>query len=93
MLVHSVYFWLKPDLTTAQRAEFQRGVESLRKIKAIKKIYVGVPARTEKRPVIESSYSVSLTVIVKDVAPGPGLTFLPRTSRRSPAGRTGSGPG
>jgi hypothetical protein len=68
MLVHSVYFWLKPDLTTTQRAEFQRGVESLRKIKAIKKLYIGVPAKTEKRPVIESSYSLSLTVIVKDVA-------------------------
>jgi hypothetical protein len=68
MLVHSVYFWLKPDLTTAQRAEFTRGVESLRKIKAVKEIYIGVPAATEKRPVIESSYSVALTVIVKDVA-------------------------
>jgi len=68
MLVHSVYFWLKSDLTTAQRAEFKRGVESLRKIKAVKEIHIGAPAATEKRPVIESSYSVALTVIVKNVA-------------------------
>jgi hypothetical protein len=68
MLIHNVYFWLKPDLTTAQRADFQRGIESLRKIKAIEKIYIGTPAATEKRPVIESSYSVALTVMVKNVA-------------------------
>jgi hypothetical protein len=68
MLVHTVYFWLKPDLTAAQRAEFRRGVESLGGIKAVEKIYVGTPAKTEKRPVIDDSYSVALTVICKDVA-------------------------
>jgi hypothetical protein len=29
MLIHSVFFWLKSELTDAQRAEFRRGVESL----------------------------------------------------------------
>ena len=29
MLVHAVYFWLKPELTDAQRADFRRGVETL----------------------------------------------------------------
>jgi hypothetical protein len=68
MLVHSVYFWLKPDLSAAQRADFQRGVESLAGIAAVEKIYVGTPAATEKRPVIDDSYSVALTVLLKDVA-------------------------
>ncbi len=68
MLVHTVYFWLKPELTAAQRADFRRGVESLAGIKAVEKIYVGTPAATEKRPIIDSSYSVALTVICKDVA-------------------------
>jgi hypothetical protein len=68
MLVHAVYFWLKPELTAAQRADFRRAVESLRKIKAIEKIYIGAPAATEKRPVIEGTYSVALTVVVKNVA-------------------------
>ena len=31
-------------------------------------MYIGKPAATEKRPVIESSYSVALTVMVKNVA-------------------------
>jgi hypothetical protein len=68
MLVHTVYFWLKPELTEAQRTDFRRGVESLAAIKAVEKIYVGTPAATEKRPVIDDSYSVALTVVCKDVA-------------------------
>jgi hypothetical protein len=68
MLVHTVFFWLKPELTAAQRAEFRGGVESLGGIKAVRQIHVGVPAATEKRPIIDDSYSVALTVIVDDVA-------------------------
>lgn len=68
MLVHTVYFWLKPELTAAQRADFRHGVESLSGIKAVEKIYVGAPAKTVKRPIIDDSYSIALTVICKDVA-------------------------
>ncbi len=68
MLVHTVYFWLKPELTSAQRAEFRRGVESLAAIKAVEKLYVGVPAAIAKRPVVDDSYSVSLTALMRDVA-------------------------
>ncbi len=68
MLVHTVYFWLKPEITPAQREEFRRGVESLGTIKAVEKIYIGTPAKTEKRPIIDDSYSVALTVICKDIA-------------------------
>jgi hypothetical protein len=68
MLVHTVYFWLKPELTAAQRADFRRGVETLAGIKAVEKVYVGEPAKTEKRPIIDDSYSVALTVICRDVA-------------------------
>ncbi|MSU70014.1 MAG: Dabb family protein [Opitutaceae bacterium] len=68
MLVHSVFFWLKPDLTPAQRGEFQRGLESLGGIKAAEKLYIGTPAATAKRPALDSSYSVAVTVIFKDLA-------------------------
>lgn len=68
MLVHTVYFWLKPELTAQQQADFIRGVSKLGAIKAVDQIYVGRPAPTEKRPIIDSSYSVALTVICKDVA-------------------------
>jgi hypothetical protein len=68
MLVHSVFFWLKPELTAAQRAEFRQGVEALGAIKAVEKIYVGKAAATEKRPVIDHSFDVALTVLCKDIA-------------------------
>ncbi len=68
MLVHTVFFWLKPDLSPAQRAEFRRAVESLAGIKAVESVYVGTPAPTQKRPVIDDTYSVALTVLCKDVA-------------------------
>lgn len=68
MLFHNVYFWLKPELTPAQRAEFRRGVEALAGIKSATKVDVGAPAKTEKRPVIDDTYDVALIVQCRDVA-------------------------
>lgn len=68
MLVHTVYFWLKAELNDEQRAAFRRGVESLKSIQAAEAVYVGTPAATTKRPVVDDSYSVALTVVCKDVA-------------------------
>jgi hypothetical protein len=68
MLVHTVYFWLKPELTPAQRAAFRSGVETLANIKAVEKTYIGKPAATGKRPIIDDSYDIGLTVICQDIA-------------------------
>lgn len=68
MLFHCVYFWLKPGLTTEQRADFQRGVESLAKIKAVTRIAIGGPAKTEARPVVDLSFDCALIVECRDVA-------------------------
>jgi len=68
MLVHAVYFWLKPELSAEQRADFRRGVESLGEIKGVEKVYVGAPAGTERRPIIDTSYGVSLVVLCRNVA-------------------------
>jgi hypothetical protein len=68
MLIHSVYFWLKPELSDIERAAFVKGVESLRAVKAIDTVYIGQPAKMPPRPVVDSSYAYALTVIFKDVA-------------------------
>src|SRR3954467_11616960 len=68
MLYHCVYFWLKPELTSAQRAEFRRGVETLKGVKSADNVSIGVPAGTTKRPVIDDSYDVALIVECRDVA-------------------------
>lgn len=68
MLVHSVFFWLKPELTVAQRAEFRRALETLANVKSVERVYVGTPAATMKRPIIDDSYSFALTIVCRDVA-------------------------
>ncbi len=67
MLVHSVFFWLKPDLSAERAAAFREGVESLTGIKSAAAVYVGTPAETD-RPVIDRSYTIGLTVILEDMA-------------------------
>lgn len=68
MLVHSVFFWLKPGLTPAQHDEFRRGLESLTGLRAATQVYIGTPAPTAKRPPLDDSYSFALTVLFRDVA-------------------------
>lgn len=68
MLVHSVYFWLKPELSATQRDEFRRGLESLRAVGTVEQIHIGTPAATAKRPTIDDSYSFALILVFRDVA-------------------------
>lgn len=60
--VHSVYFWLRPDLSAEQRETFVRGLESLRGIDNVRHGWIGVPAATD-RPIIDRSYSYALTLV------------------------------
>jgi len=59
MFIHSVYFWLKPDLTPEQLAAFEAGMRSLGTIEPVKSIAIGKPAGTD-RSVVERSYSYAL---------------------------------
>jgi stress responsive alpha/beta barrel protein len=69
MLIHAVYFWLRPDLTPAQRSNFLSEVKKLSAIRSIEKLYVGGPASIAKREVTDRSFDVALTVVFRD---GPG---------------------
>jgi Stress responsive A/B Barrel Domain len=67
MFVHSVYFWLNPDLTDADRAQFWNGVRSLTTIETVRHGFTGAPASTD-RPIIDRSYSCALIVMFDDRA-------------------------
>lgn len=67
-LIHSVFFWLKEDLSDADQAAFRAGVESLRAVESIEKMYVGPVAPTEARGVVDNSYNLALIVHFSDVA-------------------------
>ncbi len=67
MFVHTVYFWLKPDLTAEQLKTCVAGMKSLIGIKTVRFGHLGKPAATD-RPIIERGYSYALVVAFDDVA-------------------------
>ena len=59
MLLHHVFFWLKNPASKTDRDQLISGLQTFKKIKTVRKIHIGVPAATEDRSVVVSSYSVS----------------------------------
>jgi Stress responsive A/B Barrel Domain len=66
-VVHTVYFWLKEKDNEAHQAALLAGLKELAQIDLIKTAYIGKPANTN-RPVIDSSYSFSITFIFDNPA-------------------------
>lgn len=62
-LQHFVMFWLKPQLTQTEIADFANFFEALRPIKLIKNLNYGLAASTPTRPVTDNSFTYSLTII------------------------------
>ncbi len=67
-LMHHVFFWLKNPASKEDLAKLIEGVKSLEKIETIRQLHIGVPASTEKRPVVDNSYAVSELIFFDDVA-------------------------
>ncbi|AWW29171.1 Dabb family protein [Echinicola strongylocentroti] len=64
-MIHQVYFWLKnPE---KDMKSFLKGCEDLIKIDSVKKAYIGKPAATSRREVVDHSFHVSLTVQFKNM--------------------------
>lgn len=68
MLVHTVYFYLKPELTEEQRTFFRLEVAKLGTIPEVTAFYLGTPAAVTPRPVVDLSFSFSITCVFRDVA-------------------------
>lgn len=65
MFIHSVYFWEREGLTSAERAEWEAGLRSLLRIETVRGGWIGTPAATD-RPVIDRSYSYALLLRFAD---------------------------
>lgn len=65
--IHTVFFWLKPGISEADRTAFLEGVSSLREVQTIKAYHVGVPAKTP-RDVVDNSYDYALILHFADAA-------------------------
>jgi hypothetical protein len=67
MFVHVVNFWLKPNLTDSEKAQFLAGLKSLSTIESLTSFNIGVPAATD-RPVIDRSYDYCLLTTFANAA-------------------------
>ncbi|MEC7487761.1 MAG: Dabb family protein [Verrucomicrobiota bacterium] len=68
MLIHTVLFWLRKDLSSNELERFKAALGSLKDIPSATAVYVGSPSSTPTRPVIDESYDFCLTVLLKDMA-------------------------
>lgn len=67
-LVHHVFFWLKNAGSEVDRAQLITGLHTLKQIKSVMALHVGIPASTAKRDVVDNSYDVSELIFFEDVA-------------------------
>lgn len=67
-LVHHVFFWLKNPDSRDDLEKLIAGLRTLARIEGVRGIHIGVPASTEKRAVVDNSFSVSEMLVFDDVA-------------------------
>jgi hypothetical protein len=87
-LVHHVFFWLKNPDSKEDLARLLQGLRTLSKIETVRASHFGVPASTEKRDVVDNSYSASEILFFDDTAGQKTYQDTPSTSSSSPTART-----
>jgi hypothetical protein len=65
-LVHHVFFWLKNPASQADLATLLKGLATLKQIETVRGAHFGVPASTEKRDVVDNSFSASEILFFDD---------------------------
>ena len=67
-VIHHVFFWLKNPQSKEDLQKLLDGLRTLRNIETVKRLYIGVPAETEHRAVVDSSFSASELMFFDDLA-------------------------
>lgn len=67
-LVHHVFFWLKNPASKEDLEMLLAGLATLARIETVRGAHFGVPASTEKREVVDNSYSASEILFFDDTA-------------------------
>lgn len=76
-VIHQVFFWLRDPASTADRDRLVAGLKTLADIPLIKELYVGVPAATEPRDVIDVSWHVSEIMFFEELGAQAGYQEHP----------------
>ncbi|WP_374165279.1 Dabb family protein [Arcticibacter sp. MXS-1] len=66
-VAHHVFFWLKNPSSEEDRNRLIAGLKTLAKIPTVKELRVGVIASTEKREVVDTTWSVSELMFFEDL--------------------------
>ncbi|WP_158607361.1 Dabb family protein [Rhodohalobacter sp. SW132] len=67
-LVHTVFFWFNDDVSEEDHSNFYEELKKLMEIDEILHGWIGVPAATEERGVIDNTYDYSITFVFEDEA-------------------------
>jgi Stress responsive A/B Barrel Domain len=67
-LAHHVFFWLRNPASKEDLAALLKGLATLRQIETVRGAHFGVPASTEKRDVVDNSWSASEILFFDDTA-------------------------
>ena len=68
MLVHNVFFWVKKDAPASARQQLLDDCQKYLTSPTVKHLWVGIPADTPQRDVINATFDIGMTVIFEDVA-------------------------
>lgn len=66
-IVHHVFFWLKNPGSAEDRDALIAGLRTLAKVEVVRSLQIGVPASTEQRDVVDSSFHVSELMVFDNV--------------------------
>ncbi len=67
-MIHTVYFWLDPDLDATARENFVQSAHALGEAPTVQHCFVGAPADTPEREVTDHSFDYSLHLLFANVA-------------------------
>jgi hypothetical protein len=67
-LIHHVLYWLKNRDSKEDLTKLLEGIRGLGRIETVRRLHIGVPADTEKRDVVDATYSASELMFFDDTA-------------------------
>ncbi|WP_187444008.1 Dabb family protein [Sphingobacterium phlebotomi] len=66
-ILHSVYFWLKADISEEEEQDFLNFFAELHKVPGVQTLQYGKPAPTNPRAVVDNSFQYNLLVTFQDM--------------------------
>lgn len=62
IILHSVYFWLKADISEEEQQDFLNFFAELHKVPGVQTLQYGKPAPTNPRPVVDNSFEYNCSL-------------------------------